>query len=176
MATVKRAKRVKRKPPVGESLVYALQAADSDRSYVGCTNNFARRIREHNGIVKNRGARYTKRALVDPARPNWSAIFRVTGFPERRQALQFEKLFHRGPKGRRLISVPAKPKNPFGSGAAARRAWHLYWALHKERFSRQHTIPTRRLTLRVEWVRADFYAVATKLDDWGPAAVEHVLV
>lgn len=165
-----------RKPPIGSSLVYALQATDSDRSYVGCTNNFARRLREHNGELKGRGARYTRREQVDPAKPNWSCIFRVTGFPARRQALQFEKLFHRGYKGRRLISVPAKPRNPFGSTAAARRAWHLYWALQKDRFSQQKTIATKRLTLQVEWVRPDFYAVATKLADWGPATVEHILV
>lgn len=159
------------------SLVYALQATDSNNSYVGCTNNFARRIREHNGIVKNRGARYTRREVVDTERPNWSPIFKVTGFPTRRQALQFEKLFHRGYRGRRLVTPPRATANPFGTSPAGRRAWHLYWALKKERFSQRETILTKRLGLVVEWSRADFYAVATKqLTDWGPAAVRHILL
>lgn len=120
--------------------------------------------------MKGRGARYTRGA-------RWSPIFRVSGFPTRRQALQFEKLFHRGFGGRRLITVPAKPRNPFGTAAGARRAWHLYWALKKERFSQQETILTKDLTLRVEWSRADLYRIATTaLPHWGPATVTHVHV
>ncbi len=157
-------------------MVYALHAADSNYSYVGATNNFARRLREHNGIVKNRGARYTRRKVVDVAQPNWSPIFKVKGFPVRRQALQFEKLFHKGFRGKRFITVPTSPVNPFGTSSPARRAWHLYWALKKERFSQRKTILTRQLELVVEWSRSDFYAIATRLSDWGPATVQHILV
>jgi predicted GIY-YIG superfamily endonuclease len=154
------------------ALVYALQAADADHSYVGATNNFARRLRQHNDLLKG-GARYTRRDS------GWSPIFKVRGFPKRRQALQFEKLFHRGFRGRRLVTVPAGRTNPFGTGASARRAWALYWALQKERFSqRRGTTPTRKLRLTIEWSRADFYkiAVSKRLSQWGPAAVKHVLV
>jgi predicted GIY-YIG superfamily endonuclease len=155
------------------TLVYALQAADANHSYVGATNNFTRRLREHNGEVKGRGALYTRRVKVG----NWSPIFKVSGFPARRQALQFEKLFHRGFKRRRLLKVPAKPRNPFGTSSEARRAWHLYHALKKERFSQQETVLTKDLSLKVEWSRKDLYKIATrKLPEWGPATVEHVLV
>ena len=160
------------------TLLYALQENKGSHSYVGVTNNFERRLREHNGLAgKKRGARYTRRAQpAKPGKPNWSPIFRVTGLPTRRQALQFEKLFHRGFRGRRLIMVPSKERNPFGSSAAARRAWHLYWALKKERFSRQQTVLTKHLSLKVEWLRKDFYKVARKLTEWGPGSVQHVLV
>jgi len=153
------------------TLVYALQAADCNCSYVGATNNFTRRLGEHNGLVgKNRGAKYTRRSA------SWSPIFTVKGFPTRRQALQFEKLFHKGFRGRRLVKPPAKTVNPFGRCTAARRAWVLYWALKKERFSQKETIPTKDLNLVVEWSRRDFYKVARReLTDWSPATVKHVL-
>lgn len=157
------------------TLVYALQAADANHSYVGATNNFCRRLREHNGLGgKGRGARYTRRKK---AGANWSPIFKVNGFPIRRQALQFEKLFHRGFKGRPMMTIPAGSRpNPFGTSSAARRAWHLYWALQKKRFSQQRTIPTKCLTLVIEWSRRDFYQVAKRLSGWGPANVKHVLL
>lgn len=148
------------------TLVYALQTTNGNRSYVGATNDFARRLREHNGDIVG-GARYTRGS-------HWSPIFRVNGLPDRRQALQLEKLFHRGFRRRRLVTVPKS--NPFGTGSPARRAWYLYHALKKERFSQQKTVPTERLKLRVEWSRADFYAIATQLGDWGPASVKHVLL
>jgi predicted GIY-YIG superfamily endonuclease len=158
------------------TLVYALQARDANHSYIGATNNFQRRLSEHNGLVKGRGARYTRRqGTPDIAHPNWSPIFKVHGFPLRRQALQFEKLFHGGFGRRSFINVPTKRANPFGTSSAARRAWYLYWALQKERFSRQKTILTKKLVLRIEWSRADFYKVAKRLSDWGPARVKHVM-
>jgi predicted GIY-YIG superfamily endonuclease len=160
------------------TLVYALQASDANHSYVGATNNFTRRLGEHNGLLgKKRGARYTRRVAVDVNKPNWSPIFKVVGFPNRRQALQFEKLFHRGFRGKRLVKVPARAgPNPFGTSSAARRAWHLYWALQKERFSQQKTVLTKNLRLRVEWSLPQFFKVAKRLPDWGPASVKHALV
>jgi predicted GIY-YIG superfamily endonuclease len=172
----KRKNKTPRQEDQHNTLLYAIHAADNGNSYVGVTNNFERRLREHNGIVKGRGARYTRRKKVNPRKPNWSPIFKVTGLPSRRQALQFEKLFHRGFRGRRLVKLPRKPRNPFGSDTAARRAWYLYWALQKERFSKQETVATKRLRLVIEWSRADFYATAKRLSDWGPASVRHVLV
>ena len=163
-AGIKKARRASTLP----SLVYALEAKKSNHSYVGVTDNFKRRLKEHNGQSgKGRGARYTKGRA-------WRPIFRVTGLPTRRQALQLEKLFHKGFKGRRLVTVPRKPANPFGTSAAARRAWHLYWALKKDRFSQQACVLTRHLELKVEWLRRDFFSVAKSLEDWGPASVKHV--
>lgn len=55
------------------TLVYALQETGANHSYVGATNNFTRRLGEHNGVVKNRGARYTRGKL-------WTPIFLVKGY------------------------------------------------------------------------------------------------
>jgi predicted GIY-YIG superfamily endonuclease len=155
---------------IGETLLYALESRDCKRSYVGVTNDFARRLRQHNGELKG-GARYTRRSA---AGPHWRPVFKVRGLPSRRQALQLEKLFHCGFGHRRLLKIPrGSTKNPFGGSAAGRRAWALVWALRRERFSQQETVLTRDLTLEVAWSRADFHAIARALDDWGPGTITH---
>jgi putative endonuclease len=42
-----------------EYFVYILINTHSNRTYIGLTNNLAKRIRQHNGIIKG-GAKYTK--------------------------------------------------------------------------------------------------------------------
>lgn len=62
------------------------------RTYVGCTNNLSRRLRQHNGFIKG-GAKHTTRA-----RP-WTLIAHIKGFSTYREALSFEwYLAHRPPK------------------------------------------------------------------------------
>ena len=51
-------------------------------SYVGCTNNLARRLRQHNGEICG-GARANR------GKTSWVAAV-VDGFPDKRSALQFE--------------------------------------------------------------------------------------
>lgn len=53
------------------------------RTYIGCTNDFEKRLSEHNGN-KAGGAKHTA-----SARP-WTTICRVTGFACRKDVLQFE--------------------------------------------------------------------------------------
>ncbi len=53
------------------------------KTYVGCTNNMARRIRQHNGEITG-GAKITH-----TARP-WRVHTTIHGFQNYRQALQFE--------------------------------------------------------------------------------------
>lgn len=99
-----------RTPPQGPFCCYALEDSSHKRSYTGQTNNFERRLRQHNGELKG-GARYTHRKQ----KGSWTPLFRVTGFQTLRAVLQFEwamkkrkvpskrarhKRYTRGPTGR----------------------------------------------------------------------------
>jgi predicted GIY-YIG superfamily endonuclease len=52
-------------------------------SYVGMTNNFFRRIRQHNGEISG-GAKYTQKSK------NWSPICIIDGFINKSEAMQCE--------------------------------------------------------------------------------------
>ncbi|KAL3817015.1 hypothetical protein ACHAXA_002927 [Cyclostephanos tholiformis] len=67
---------------------YLLRSLDPDhplKTYIGFTTNPQRRIRQHNGILKNAGARRTKVS----GRP-WTFVCVVHGFQDKITALQFE--------------------------------------------------------------------------------------
>jgi predicted GIY-YIG superfamily endonuclease len=67
---------------------YLLRSLDPDhplKTYIGFTTQPARRIRQHNGILKNGGARRTRRS----GRP-WTFCCIVGGFESKTAALQFE--------------------------------------------------------------------------------------
>lgn len=77
-----------------EWLVYCIKfKPQAQRTYVGATNDFTRRLRQHNGQLKG-GAKYTTAAVKRSRSPSrhtfWQPIFVVRGFPDRRSALQFE--------------------------------------------------------------------------------------
>ena len=63
-------------------LVYLLK--NENKSYIGYTNDFKRRLRQHNGEIKG-GAKYTT-----SKGPGWSHICLVHGFQNKIQAMQFE--------------------------------------------------------------------------------------
>lgn len=66
-------------------LVYCIESSRAPgRTYVGCTNNFRRRLRQHNGELVG-GARSTRSKLLRP----WRPVFHVTGL-NKREALQLE--------------------------------------------------------------------------------------
>lgn len=99
----------KRAPAKGPFCCYALENGRTNKSYTGQTNNFERRIRQHNGELKG-GARYTHSVQGG----QWTPIYRVCGFQTLRAALQCEialkrrkvpcsrggKAYTRGPVGR----------------------------------------------------------------------------
>ena len=75
-------------------LVYILKS--DNLSYVGMTNDFTRRFRQHNQEIKG-GAKYTKK------RSSWYPICIIDGFETMKEAMQCEWRLKRGkggPKGR----------------------------------------------------------------------------
>ena len=75
-------------------LVYILKS--DNLSYVGMTNDFFRRFRQHNQEIKG-GAKYTKK------RASWYPICIIDGFETMKEAMQCEWRVKRGkggPKGR----------------------------------------------------------------------------
>ena|SRR3989344_8671442 len=62
-------------------VVYLLES--HGKTYIGCTNNKERRLRQHNGELVG-GARFTRKY-----RP-WKLVCYVDGFEARKHALQFE--------------------------------------------------------------------------------------
>ena len=63
-------------------LVYIIQSEDN-RSYVGMTNDFFKRWKQHNCILKG-GAKYTSK------HNNWTPICIVDGFKTKSEAMQCE--------------------------------------------------------------------------------------
>lgn len=66
-------------------VVYVLRSTNSRKTYCGFTNNFHRRLRQHNGIIKG-GAKYTK----NEKKGTWDPLFIVDGFSTKQKGLQFE--------------------------------------------------------------------------------------
>lgn len=75
----------------GPFVCYALAHRSLRRTYTGQTNNFARRLRQHNGELRG-GARYTTRTAgrVPAGQRAWFPLFQVAGFRTLRSVLQFE--------------------------------------------------------------------------------------
>jgi len=73
--------------------VYVLRNNETRKTYVGCTNSFERRIRQHRGELVG-GAKATKCSTT------WRYHVQVTGFATRNKALSFEwhVKHHRFPK------------------------------------------------------------------------------
>ena len=69
--------------PPSDHLCYILKSAVSNRTYIGYTTNFTRRIRQHNGEIVG-GAKRTRKW-----RP-WYPICLIRGFYESSSALRFE--------------------------------------------------------------------------------------
>ena len=63
-------------------ICYCIQSTDESRTYIGATNNFTRRIKQHNRQISG-GAKATQGH-------QWKPIIHVAGFVDRHQLLRFE--------------------------------------------------------------------------------------
>lgn len=74
-----------------EYICYCLKRTENGykgpKTYVGCTNNFERRIRQHNSEIKG-GAICTTKACNNGC--SWYPILFATGFVSQKEALSFE--------------------------------------------------------------------------------------
>ena len=85
-----------------EAYVCYLLRGGTGRTYIGCTNDLRRRLRQHNGALAG-GARATA-----SGRP-WILAARVGGFPDQRAALRFEWAWkHRACRRARTRGVPER--------------------------------------------------------------------
>lgn len=65
-------------------LVYLIEC--DNLYYIGMTNNFTKRIQQHNGFLSG-GAKFTKK------KKNWNPILMIDGFINKSQAMQCEWAF-----------------------------------------------------------------------------------
>lgn len=136
-----------RKKSKGPFLCYALYHTKSNKTYTGKTNDFTRRLKQHNCQLSG-GARYTKGISSG----EWKPLFHVVGFQTERAVLQYEiamkkrkvpnrfrpgvtshitikneKSYTRGPSGRvrqleyilSLGKVNDEPHSPFATNGIA---------------------------------------------------------
>jgi predicted GIY-YIG superfamily endonuclease len=165
-AHIRRRRRELRDRQREQHIVYGL-TNDADRhTYVGVTNDMARRLRQHNGEICN-GARQTHRVMALTGKP-WRLLFIVSGFPSRRAALQLEWRMHR-----KTLGVTGLGANPFPGTQAGRRAWQLYCALAMTKVTRSAP-RTADMQLQILWRDAIYCAQARAScpQPW-PAAVTH---
>ena len=73
-------------------LVYIIKSKDKGITYIGMTNNFYRRLRQHNQEITG-GAKYTKKSK------HWIPIMIIDGFLCKRDALQCDWRLKRKGKG-----------------------------------------------------------------------------
>lgn len=114
---------------------YFIQNAANTKTYIGSTNNFPRRIRQHNGEICG-GARYT-------AGDCWKPAILLSGFTTWSQTLRFEYIW----KHLKLRNI----SNKRGIGAGMqRRLQILEYLLQKEEWT--------HLTI---WTHAEIAAMLT---------------
>jgi len=114
---------------------YVIGRADSAHTYCGMTNNFPRRLRQHNGEIAG-GARATA------ARGSgWVPLLRIEGFADKREALRAEWRLHHPAGSRR-----SRPR-----GGPAGRAAGLRSILEPRdaRWTRQSPAPIGAAPLRI---------------------------
>ena len=71
---------------------YLLKSVDSNKTYIGATNNLYKRLNNHNSLKY--GAKYTRGE-------NWYVILVISGFKGKRECLSFETGWHKINKRRK---------------------------------------------------------------------------
>lgn len=141
----------------------ATEKAKQHKTYVGITNDFSRRIRQHNGVLSG-GARYTKGHV-------WRPVCIITGFPDKISALQCEYRLHH-------------PKPAYtGVKPVVRRIKTLCSSLNRERFTSNQILKNKQLRLTIHWRKGEFMQYPTKdcktttnpMLEW-PSNVKHCLL
>lgn len=119
-----------------------------NRTYNGSTNSLERRIRQHNQQLSG-GAKYTRRY----GGKQWQIYCYVTGFPDRKNALQCEwRIKH--PDNRRVR--PSRYNNPKG------RINGLVEVLKSDRWTSRSTVDNKDIDLQV-YVVDEFIDLFTDL-------------
>jgi predicted GIY-YIG superfamily endonuclease len=68
-------------------ICYLIKSTDSNKTYIGATNNLLRRLNDHCGLNGNsKGAKYTKGEM-------WYVILFISGFQNKQECLSFEYQF-----------------------------------------------------------------------------------
>ena len=104
---------------------YLLKSSVCNRTYIGATNNFKKRIRQHNGEIKG-GAKYTY-----SNRP-WKPVCLVYGFKDNSHALCFEWRVKRKQVNNKFKTVYLKNN----------RIKNFFEVLQLERFTKKCDLPS----------------------------------
>lgn len=102
-------------------------------TYVGVSNNAAKRLRAHNGEIKG-GAKYTT-----SKGSGWKHICIISGFPTKIESMQFEWA---------LKHVP--PRN---AGGISNRIKKLFILCNKEQWTSNSPL-AETMPLTIEWINA----------------------
>jgi len=102
-------------------------------TYVGVSNNAAKRLRAHNGEIKG-GAKYTT-----SKGSGWKHICIISGFPTKIESMQFEWA---------LKHVP--PRN---TGGISNRIKKLFVLCNKEQWTSNSPL-AETMPLTIEWINA----------------------
>ena len=104
--------------------------ANRHKTYAGVSPDPIRRLRQHNGEIAG-GAKYTT-----SAGPGWYHVCIIEGFPESRNALQFE--------------WAVKHERPRGHGGLGARIKKLYRVLEKQRWTSNAPV-AQDIPLTLKW-------------------------
>jgi structure-specific endonuclease subunit SLX1 len=104
-------------------------------TYVGVSNNAAKRLRAHNGEIKG-GAKYTT-----SKGSGWKHICIISGFPTKIESMQFEWA---------LKHVP--PRN---AGGISNRIKKLFILCNKEQWTSNSPL-AETMPLTIEWINSSY--------------------